>query len=327
MQNPIIIINIYRGVLFMKKNIEHLMNFLIYIKEHLLCFILVVLFFILSGIVLVHLPINNPTNIETQQILIFGVSLENWSIWYTVCGLIVTALWSMYQYAKNVSRKQQEKASIIAKSFSEKLTTKCSLICAVIRKSELYDFLQLKYKNYASFKTFTTDEIRLIYDDDDFIEKYKNKKENVDLNVIYYRILDSFTSFNKFSTLTANNKTYTVEEAKKLFDSEYSYLPFKFEILISDVLNELEYLCMELSSQAADSKYVYQSLHQVFLRTLRSLAVEVAMSNNNNYTDKYYTNTIHIYNYWTQLYISNSNKEKKKKEQINKILNPKIKTV
>lgn len=311
----------------MKKNIEHLMNFFTYIKEHLLCFILIVAFFILAGIVLVNLPINNPENIEAQQILIFGVSLENWSIWYTIVGLIVTALWSTYQYTKNVARKQQEKASIIAKSFSEKLTIKCSIICAVIKNSNLHDFLQLDSKGYNSFKTFTTNEIRSIYNDDDFIEKYKKLKSTIDLDLIYYRLIDSFTSYNNFKDITLENKTYTLEEAKKLFDSEYSYLPFKFEILVSNVLNELEYLCMELSSQAADSKYVYQSLHQVFLRTLRCLSLEIATSNNNNYSDKYYTNTIHIYNYWTQLYSNNLKKEKKKKERVNRILNPKIKTV
>lgn len=315
------------GVLSMKKNIEHLMNFLIYVKEHLLCFALVLLFFILAGVVLVHLPIYNPTNIEEQQIMILGVSLGNWSIWLTICGLIVTALWSAYQYTKNVSRKQQEKASIIAKSFSEQLTIKCAIICTVIQNSELYDFLELDSKSYESFKTFNTNEIRAIYNDDDFVEKYKELKSKVDLNTIYYRLLDSFTSFEKFEDITSQNKTYTVEEAHKLFNSEYSYLPFKFNILVSNVLNELEYLCMELSSQAADSKYVYQSLHQVFLRTLRSLAIEIAISNNNNYTDKYYTSTIHIYNYWTQLYVNNLKKEKKKKERVNKILDPKIKTV
>lgn len=310
-----------------KKNFEHLINFMRYIFEHIFSILLIILFLFISGLILICLPQNNPINIDSQQILIFGISLENWSIWYTITGLIITAAWSMYQYTKSVSRKQQEKASIIAKSFSEQLTIKCAIICAVYNNSDLYDLLELDTKNYNDFKVFNTNEIRLIYNDDNFIEKYKKVKAETDLNMIYYRLLDSFTSFNKFSELTRNNKTYNLKQAKRLFNSEYSYLPFKFESLVSNVLNELEYLCMELSSQAADSKYVYQSLHQVFLRTLRCLAVDIAISNNNNYSDKYYTNTIHIYNYWTQLYINNIKKEMKKKEKVNKILDPKIKTV
>ncbi len=123
------------------------------------------------------------------------------------------------------------------------------------------------------------------------------------------------------------NKQYSTEEARELFVLDNSDLPFKFNLLISNVLNELEYLCMNLSSQAAGSKYVYQSLHQVFLRTIRCLSVEIAISNNNYYSDKFYTNTIYVYNEWTNLYILNLQKENKLKSEVNDILNPKIKTV
>ena len=75
------------GVLSMKKNIEHLMNFLIYVKEHLLCFALVLLFFILAGVVLVHLPIYNPTNIEEQQIMIILISIILVQSIYIIIGL------------------------------------------------------------------------------------------------------------------------------------------------------------------------------------------------------------------------------------------------
>lgn len=96
---------------------------------------------------------------------------------------------------------------------------------------------------------------------------------------------------------------------------------------MSDVLNELEYLSMFLSSQAAGSKYVYQSLHQVFLRTVRALAVEISITNNSSYSDKYYTNLISVYNEWKNLYLRELLKEQNLKNKIEKILNPKIKTV
>lgn len=104
-------------------------------------------------------------------------------------------------------------------------------------------------------------------------------------------------------------------------------MPFLFDELISDVLNQLEYLCMFLSSQVAGSKYVYQSLHQVFLRTVRALAVEISITNNKSYSDKYYTNLISVYNEWKKLYLKDLLKERTLKDKIEKILNPKIKTV
>ena len=48
---------------------------------------------------------------------------------------------------------------------------------------------------------------------------------------------------------------------------------------------------------------------------------------NKDYSDKYYTNIIHVYNEWCTLRDMDLKNEKKKKEKVNKILNPKIKMV
>lgn len=313
---------------FFKTNLEHLLNLLNFIKERLFCIISTLGFVLLITYVFFsYVQIQNPESIESQQIIFWGITLENLSIWITFIGLIITAFWSMIQYTRNKSAQQQEKASEIAKSFSEELTLKCSMICEVFKNSELYYFLKLDTKNYESFCFFNTNEIRTIYNDDNFIEKYLTKFKEANLDQIYYRILDSRISFNSFKLLTENNRIYSEEEAQKLFILDNSSFPFKFSALIADVLNELEYLCMSLSSQAAGSKYVYQSLHQVFLRTIRTLSLNISISNENCYTDKYFTSIIKVYNEWTALYIKQSEKEKKQKKKVNKILEPKLKTV
>lgn len=312
---------------YIRKNFAHLGNFCNYIIEHALCILVLILILVLSGIILVNLPVQTPEHVETQQLLILGITLENWITWYSGIGLIIGAFWAIFQYDKNKTQRQQEKASEIAKSFSDKLTTKCAIICSVIVNSEVFNLLELDKKNYDSFKVFNTNEIRLVYNDDNFIEKYKKAYLDSNLDQIYYRLLDARISFNSFRNLTESNKQYTEEEAKSLFILDNSYFPFHFNNLVSDVLNELEYLCMSLSSQAAGSKYVYQSLHQTFLRTVRLLCVHIAMSNNKTYSDKFYTNVIHVYNEWTNLYIQNLKKESKLSDKVNNILNPKIKTV
>ena len=93
--------------------------------------------------------------------------------------------------------------------------------------------------------------------------------------------------------------------------------PFHFYDLVSDTLNQLEYICMDISSKATDSEFIYQSLHQNFLRTIRILAVDISVDNC-NFSDKYYTNIIHVYNEWTMRYIKDKKKENRKKEKINK---------
>jgi len=84
---------------------------------------------------------------------------------------------------------------------------------------------------------------------------------------------------------------------------------------------------MYLSSQVAGSKYVYQSLHQVFLRTVRALAIRISIANNTSYSDKYYTNIISVYNEWKNLYANDLKNEKEIKKKVDQVLNPKIKTV
>ncbi len=310
------------------KNVEHFKDFSRYFWERLLCIIIGILviigftFFIFS-----NSQIITPENVENQQIMIWGISLENFSIWFTFVAIIVTAFWSTFQYNKSKLSKQQEKASEIAEIFSNDLVTKCYIIYDVISNTELIEILEINKIDYDKFKVFNTNEIRTVYNDDNFISTFKKKYKELNLDQLYYRRLESRISFNSFKELMNQNKQYTEKEARELFTLNNSNFPFHFSTLISDVLNTLEYLCMSLSSQAAGSKYVYQSLHQAFLRTVRLLCVNISMSNNQHYSDKYYTNIIHVYNEWTTLYLKDLSKENKQKNKVNKILNPKIKTV
>lgn len=264
---------------------------------------------------------------EEQQILIFNISLSNWCTLITMLGVIIGAIWGLIQYDKRVKLRQQEKATIIAQSFSDKLTLKCMLICSVFENSPLGQLLELQEKDCFSFNNFNTSEIRQVYNDDNFPEKYNNIKKLSNLDLIYYNILESRISTTPLSDIVEKHTNYNTIQARKLFILDNEGLPFSFDYLISSVLNELEYLCMSLASQAAGSTFVYQSLHQVFLRTIRVLAVEIAISNNNYYSDKYYTNIIEVYNIWKSLYLKSLNSEKKVKKKIDKILNPKIKKV
>lgn len=306
---------------YIKKLLMHLEFWKNYIKEHLFRTIIILILGIICIVGFYCFSYNN------NELTISGISLNNWFNWISFWGLIAGAFWTIFQYDKNKTQKQQDKASKIAKSFSDSLTTKCAIIYAVIKNSEIFTLLELDKKSYNSFKVFNTNEIRTIYNDDNFIEKYRKTYLEANLDQIYYRILDTRISFNDFKDLTKNNKHYPETEAKLLFVLDNSCLPFHFNTLVSDVLNELEYLCMNLSSQAAGSKYVYQSLHQVFLRTVRLLCVQIALSNNKSYSDKYYTNIIHIYNEWSNLYLQNLKKEEKLRDKVNNTLNPKIKTV
>lgn len=330
---------------YLDKIKSHLSNWLEYAKEHLIEFIIILIILISLCSLLLFFQRNNTVEnnvIIDQNITFLGITLDNWFIWVSIVGLVLTAIWAIYQFDKSTSRKRQEKGAEIAKEFSKGLLLKCGIVTTVYKKSKLYNILNSN-KEYNSFRNFTISELREIYNNDlPYI--YRKLEEECDLDNIYHTLLKSrislnckCTSENSKDTNTEKNNSkkqektlhelMSYEEIKQLFILDNKDLPFHFSNLVNDVLNELEYLCMDISSQAADSKYIYQSLHQIFFRTIKVLSIEICLRNNGKYCDKFYTNVIHVYNEWTKIYEKDSKKEESRKKEVDKILNPKIKTV
>lgn len=310
---------------YIKRIEKYLYNMLEYIKEHFVRIIIILLFFIILCIVFCAFPKSNITEnnvIIEQHILILGVTLENWFTYLSVIAIVITAIWAIYQFDKSIARRQQEKAAEIAKIFSQDLLMKCKILGNVILDSGIDSLFKLEELDYREFKNFDRSEIYNIYSDDTMIIKLKEKLFSLKTQQIYLHYLEQNISLKPLKDFT----TYSEEESKKLFVLDNCNMPFKFYQLVSSVLNELEYISMYIASQSAGSKYVYQSLHQMFLRTVKLLAPIISMQNK-DYSDKYYTNIIHVYNEWSNLREINVKKEKKKKDKANKILNPKIKTV
>ena len=309
---------------FIKKYIKHFGNFLDYIINHLLCILVLILIFITSFAILRLFPSYMPTDIQSQEIYIFGISLANIGVWFTGVGVLIAAFWSMFQFSKSVSRKQQENGAEIAKLFSDDLLEKCAVLGKVILSSELNPLLKYDNLDYKSFKNFDIKELIDLYDgNDEVCRKMKYILSSDEIQQIYLRKLDTTISLKDISI---NDKKYTTEEARQIFILNNKNMPFRFIDLVSNVLNTLEYISMYISSQSADSKYVYQSLHQIFLKTVKLLAPIICVQNK-NYSDKLYTNIIFVYKDWCELNEKDKKSEAKKKEKIYKILNPKIKAV
>lgn len=344
-------------------------------KYFLLILIPIIFIFLIFG-----LEQKNPEQIEEQVLYFAGISISNWAEWITIITIPITATWAIYQYTKSVKVRKQEKATEIAKIFSDELLDKCTIIWAVIDKSDLKDVLKLKSIDMNNLKRFDLDEILSLYNDkEDFLKKYQETKFSANVQLTYFYILERRISQKKLSQISTKNKeeidedirkimldkyteselesleeknmlkneferymkandfsekdlmnfyrkSYTDEEARKLFIMQNTNLPFNFASLIDNVLNKLEYVCMYISSQSAGERFVYQSLHQVFLRTVKSLAVDVALRNK-SYADKYYTNVIHVYQEWSKIRMRSYLKEKKNKKKAYKILEPKIEKI
>lgn len=308
-----------------KRNISNCIEF---VFEHLIHILFIICIITLAIIAIILLPketiIENGI-IKSQNILFFGITLYNWSISFSILGIIMTAIWAIYQFDKTISRKQQEKGAEISKLASERLMYRCEILGNVIIKSELNEIFKYDNLKPSTFKNFDkTELISLCNDNETIISKVKSILRSEEVQQLYFRELD--LRINQIKKEDIENKIYSNEEAHNLFILDNKDLPFKFDQLISSILNDLEYISMYISSQNTHSKYIYQSLHQFFIRTIKLLAPIICIFNK-DYCDKYYTNIICVYNEWCRLRNIDLKNENKKKEKINKILNPKIKTV
>ena len=299
---------------YIKRNFNHLISFFKFILERLFSIILLsIIIFLLTVFLLKHSVFINPKAVDSQEILVFGISLGNLSIYFTAVVVIITAIWSMYQYIKNSVSKQQEKASIIAQLFADNLIERMGLISDVLMSNKHITSL-LKQLDTSKLNQFTELEMEEIMNDKNCI-------------IIFNNIIHSKKTQKKYESLL--NLKYNPEEQKR-FDSS-------FPVLIDNTLNKLEALCINISSKAAGSEFIYDSLHQMFLSTVEILAIKMSYSNTNN-VDKYYVNIISVYNMWNSQKkkdIKKANKTQKKIDKLQKkadkeekkLLNKQAKTI
>lgn len=313
---------------YLDKIKTHLSNWWEYIKEHFVRIIVISFILSLFCLAFYFFPKENIIEngvITEQHIIIFGITLENWFTYISMIALLITAIWAIYQFDKNNSRKQHEKGAEISKIISNDLLYKCSILGEVIIRSELDNLFHFDNLKPSIFKNFDKTELVNLFDNQDeiFIE-IKSICTSNEIQQIYFRCLETNITQQNYKDLL--DKVYSDEDAEKLFKLDNACMPFNFLGLVTSTLNDLEYISMFISSQSAGSKYIYQSLHQFFIRTIKILAPLICIQNK-DYSDKYYTNIIHVYNTWCLMRKKDLKKEQKNKEKINKILNPKIKTI
>lgn len=279
---------------FWKNNWEHFVNFIKFIGERLICIIATLLLISLVTFCFFKLAIvKNPESVDSQQIFIFEISLDNLSIWFTFIGLIVTAFWSMHQYNKSKASKQQEKAAEIAKDFADNLVERMGLITHTLSLNEEVQQIMNKLDK-SKLNQFTEIEIK------------ENLKNN---NIIesFLKIINSKNTQKRYEELL---KIQYNDKEKEKFDS---YFP----LLVENTLNKLEASCINISSKAAGSQFIYESLHQMFLSTIEILAIKISIANTDN-VDKYYTNIISVYNMWNIQKNKDIDKLNKTNEKIKK---------
>lgn len=308
--------------LFVKEKINNILSKLLRVKDifiehpirYLFFIILLILIVIIISIILFQnrkYPFINiiHTSVEEQIILIKGISLQNFEILISGIVIVIGGIWAMYQYDKSTKSKQQEKANRIAQHFSDNLILNITIIDNIMTQYEKMDEILTKIIQF-NCTNFNIYEMKKVFTKVEILE--------------YQKYINSEETDKKYQKFLKENYSDTIIQK----------YPKNFAMLLIHTLNLLEYLCIDISSNAAGSQYIYNSLHTIYFNLIEESYIFISSYNKTN-VDLLYLNIINVYNTWQLnrkrdiLQLKKTEKKIKRLDikydkNINKLLNKKI---
>ena len=195
----------------------------------------------------------------------------------------------MHEYDTRKRESQQKNASEIAEKFARELIINMSIIGTVLTQYKPISAV-INNIDFNKLKRFDIYEIKKIS---------KNQK------------IDSLKNFNKIiKSPKIDNFFHNFLKYEELKDMKFSHY-------LTNTLNLLESICIDISSTAAGTEYIYPSLHQVLLPFIENASLSIS-GNNGNYTFKFFINIIAVYNNWKKIREKERKKELKEQNKIQK---------
>ena len=202
-------------------------------------------------------------------------------------AVIIATGFGVYQYRKVRKAQRQEKSAQIMRVYADSTIKHISLIQKAFSNSDdKIDTIINKISKYEPL-SFTSREL------DRFGVSEKDKK--------------SYFTFIRDITLKEVPDGSPAEEEYKYIDLLPSELMqsvsehYTLWMYILSTLNELEWVCMEVESGAADDRYIYGSLHQSFLPFVHKAAIVIHHLNDNAMPDEnHYPYVTSLYRRWVR---------------------------
>lgn len=69
------------------------------------------------------------------------------------------------------------------------------------------------------------------------------------------------------------------------------------DLIVTEIMNDMEYFAMNFTHKLADETVVYSSLHQTYIEIMQLLYYQISQMND-SVEEKYYTNAIELYKTW-----------------------------
>lgn len=198
--------------------------------------------------------------------------------------------------------KRKEKSIEMATIFQE-MFRDTTYIVHVLEKTKIKEKYYEKIK-FNELKRFDYNELI-----DKFGEKNLKEIENLSnpKNLNFNEFANAYVIFNlanpSFISLVNGGNNDDIKRAHTILITD-------FYDRRTEVLNKLEWFAMNFTSGLADEDVVYQSLHQVFLSSVKLFHFEISSRNINGTKDKYYCHIIELYKKWSEHYHAALEKEK-----------------
>ena len=216
-----------------------------------------------------------------------------------------------------INYQKREKAIEMAKVFSE-LIDKTILVSEVLKNLEAINKINISDSDYNHLNYFDEDELKKLFDEDD-LGKIKSEIniENIGLEkyISAYAITGD-SSLNKFKDeiiFLINEKFLRNEKTKQEYDKMDIIIKREFSKTMVELL---KWFSMHFMSDIAEEKTVYQSLHQIYLKTIKLYYPHIAYLNRKGIKDKYYCNIIGLYVKWANIYHKEKEDEVKRNKKI-----------
>ena len=231
-----------------------------------------------------------------------------------VTGGVIIAVWQYYLSSNNMRKQfkmeRVQRAIDLSEYYKNNILNNLTALRYIFNESGVNDILNsIDVKKFHHFdyyelqNIFTPTQINKLKDiqqSEDFIKALLHANEIFDLNL---NIRITVKQSKNQGVSTVSNSSIAVEFASNL---------------INKTLNDREYFALHFKHQTADESVIYQSLHQTYLRTMPYLYYFIA-NGNQDPANKFYTNTIWLYNQWVS---EKENQEKNRSKNSENVQRP-----
>ncbi len=224
-----------------------------------------------------------------KQNVLFEDALSMSADYVTIVSCVLVLI-QLIAFVKDSRQKEyrcrKENALVLAKEYANDLLKKFTFIQTVL--SFYYD------PDDATALQEELDKIEI----DKFTKSFVGKKtrlsklEKAFLNgeyVIPYEIILERATIHEIDGFL---DFYTIEDE----DLRKNLANIKFKRLVCDTMNNLEYFTMSVNQNVAESKMLFVSLHQTYLKFIKYVYPYIC--NNNVDDESLYTNVIDLYRNW-----------------------------